>query len=155
MVSYFTGLNEKSLMQMLACPLAFVFVLSALKEGLVLSVVFPSGHSVQVSITDPSVDADAVPLVRDFQDRVFISVPQAAVLLKFFRWRTSRNGRFCRRIALGGHSRPLNWSRNVHQSGGSLATAHLEGAVRSPPNRSAPSCKQARWRGAAFKRAFH
>ena len=77
MMSYFTGLHEKSAMQILACPLAFVFVLSALKEGLVLSVVFPSGHSVQVSITDPTVDADVLPLVRDFQDRVFISVPQA------------------------------------------------------------------------------
>jgi hypothetical protein len=97
MVSYFTGLNEKSVMQMLACPLAFVFVLSALKEGLVLSVVFPSGHSVQVSITDPSVDAEAVPLVRDFQDRVFISVPQAGKTIgpirldEYTAWKVARH----------------------------------------------------------------
>ena len=97
MVSYFTGLHKKSVMQELACPLAFVFVLSALKEGLVLSIVFPSGHSVQVSITDPSVDADAVSLVRDFQDRVFISVPQAGKTIgpislgEYTAWKVARH----------------------------------------------------------------
>ena len=40
MMSYFTGLHEKSAMQILACPLAFVFVLSALKEGLALQLSF-------------------------------------------------------------------------------------------------------------------
>ena len=77
--------------------IAFVFVLSALKEGLVLSIVFPSGHSVQVSITDPSVDADAVPLVRDFQDRVFVSVPQAGKTIgpirldEYTAWKVARH----------------------------------------------------------------
>jgi hypothetical protein len=75
MVTYFAGLNDTSL-KMFAVPVGFVFMLMALKEGLVLRIVFPSGHSVQVSITDSGQDADTSALLVDFRNRVFVSVPQ-------------------------------------------------------------------------------
>jgi hypothetical protein len=96
MLSYFAGLHDKS-MQILACPLAFVFVVSSLREGLVLSLIFPSGHRSQVSITDPSVDPMASSLTRDVPDRVFVAVPQAAKtigpigLLEYTAWKVSQH----------------------------------------------------------------
>jgi len=51
MAPYFASLQDKS-HKMFALPVGFVFVLLALREGLVLKIIFPSGHDVQVSITD-------------------------------------------------------------------------------------------------------
>jgi hypothetical protein len=72
---YSYGLQDKS-HQMFAVPVGFVFLLTALREGLVLKIIFPSGRDVQVSITDPSVDPDTLGLARNYQSRVMVSVPQ-------------------------------------------------------------------------------
>jgi hypothetical protein len=75
MLNYFGGLNDMS-HSTLAFPASFVFIVAALREGLVLSIVFPSGHRVQVSITDPSVDSESSKLVVHRPDQVFVSLPQ-------------------------------------------------------------------------------
>ncbi|MDF3813299.1 MULTISPECIES: HNH endonuclease [Rhodopseudomonas] len=85
MMSYFQGLGEKSPMKSLSIPLGFVFLLSSFKEGIVLSIVFPSGHSTQVSITDPTIDPEAISFGRTFQDRVLVSIPQLTKIIGPFR----------------------------------------------------------------------
>ena len=75
MQRYFAGLQDVSFKPIIF-PHGFVFILKNFKEELILSIVFPSGHRVQVSITDGTVDANADELVRDVQDHVLVSVPQ-------------------------------------------------------------------------------
>jgi hypothetical protein len=48
----------------------------AFKEGVVLGIVFPSGHYAQVSITDSTIDSDAELLGSKVKDHVFVSIPQ-------------------------------------------------------------------------------
>ncbi len=75
MKTYFSGLQDYSFKHF-SFPLGFVFFLNAFKEGLVLGIVFPSGHHVQVSITDNAIDPDAEKLVRRGRNNVLISIPQ-------------------------------------------------------------------------------
>lgn len=73
--SYFAGLRDYTL-KPVSFPLGFVFILKAFKEGLVCNIVFPSGHSVQASITDSTVNSGTEALVSKMKDHVLISVPQ-------------------------------------------------------------------------------
>jgi hypothetical protein len=92
MQTYFGGLNDLS-HSMLAVPGGLLFTVVGLREGLVLSIVFPSGRRVQVSITDPSVDAKSSDIVAGISDRVFVSVPQLnstvgpKSLLEYIAWK--------------------------------------------------------------------
>jgi HNH endonuclease len=75
MRSYFSGLQDYSL-KPLSFPLGFVFMLKIIDENIVAAIAFPSGHFVQVSITDSSVDTSFS--VRDYfvDEHVLISIPQ-------------------------------------------------------------------------------
>jgi len=75
MKAYFNGLQDYSF-RYISVPLSFVFLVKAFKEGVVLGIVFPSGHYAQVSITDSTIDSDAELLGSKVKDHVFVSIPQ-------------------------------------------------------------------------------
>ena len=75
MKNYFVGLQDYSFKH-IAFPHGFVFLVKAFREGLILGIVFPSGHYAQVSITDNTIDSDAEAFVRKLEDYVLVSIPQ-------------------------------------------------------------------------------
>jgi HNH endonuclease len=75
MRSYFAGLQDYA-MRPIRFPLGFSFVIKAVQSDIVLAIVFPSGHSVQVSITDTSVDTAFDLKNYSIRDHVLISIPQ-------------------------------------------------------------------------------
>ncbi len=83
MKSYFAGLQDYSFKH-ISFFHGFVFLIKAFKEGLILGIVFPSGHYAQVSITDSTIDAEAEALVRNVEDYVLVSIPQLRRTLRPF-----------------------------------------------------------------------
>jgi HNH endonuclease len=75
MRSYFNGLQDHS-MKPFCFPLGFVFIFKYVNGDLVLAIVFPSGHFVQVSITDRNTDPDFKISAYSFEEHVIIAVPQ-------------------------------------------------------------------------------
>jgi len=75
MKPYFAGLQDYSFKNM-RFPHGFVFLVKAFKEGLILGIIFPSGHYAQVSITDSTIDSGAEALVRNVEDYVLVSIAQ-------------------------------------------------------------------------------
>jgi hypothetical protein len=72
---YFSGLQDYS-MKPFSFPLGFVFIFKYVDGELALAIVFPSGHLVQVSITDRTADADFEISAYAFEEHVIIAVPQ-------------------------------------------------------------------------------
>ena len=75
MLSYFAGLQDYAL-KPLGFPFGFVFVFKYVEGDAVLAVIFPSGHRVQVSITDKTVDPEFSVKDRFVGEHVLVSVPQ-------------------------------------------------------------------------------
>ncbi len=75
MFSYFAGL-ENYAMKPVSFPLGFVFIFKYVEGDAVLAVIFPSGHQVQVSITDKTVDPEFSVKDRFTGEHVLVSVPQ-------------------------------------------------------------------------------
>jgi hypothetical protein len=74
MKPFFHGLQDHSFKH-LGFPHGFVFLLNAIKEGLVLGIIFPSGHHVQVSITDGATDPKAETLIKSVNGQAIVSIP--------------------------------------------------------------------------------
>jgi hypothetical protein len=75
MRTYFSGLQDYSLKSMVF-PLGFAFIFKYVNGDLVLAIVFPSGHFVQVSITDKTIDPDFDVKDRFAGEYAIIAVPQ-------------------------------------------------------------------------------
>ena len=75
MKPYFAGLQDYSFKH-ISFPHGFVFLIKVFKEGVILGIVFPSGHYAQVSITDSTIDSNAKELFGTVQDHVLVSIPQ-------------------------------------------------------------------------------
>jgi hypothetical protein len=72
---YFSGLQDHS-MKPFSFPLSFVFIFKYVDGELALAIVFPSGHLVQVSITDRTSDGDFEISAYAFEEHVIVAVPQ-------------------------------------------------------------------------------
>lgn len=72
---YFSGLQDYS-MKPFSFPLGFVFIFKYVNGEFVLAIVFPSGHLVQVSITDKTADPDFKISPHSFEEHVIIAIPQ-------------------------------------------------------------------------------
>jgi len=75
MRSYFNGLQDHS-MKPFSFPLGFAFIFKYVEGNVVLAIVFPSGHLVQVSLTDKTADPNFDVSAHSFEEHVFIAVPQ-------------------------------------------------------------------------------
>jgi hypothetical protein len=81
---YYNGLQDYS-MKPLSFPLGFAFLLKYVEGNIVVAIIFPSGHFVQASVTDITVDTDFDARSRFAEEQVLISVPQLERCLGPFR----------------------------------------------------------------------
>ncbi|AXK79983.1 HNH endonuclease [Pseudolabrys taiwanensis] len=94
MKTYFTNLQDLSL-KPFRVPAGFVFFLTAVKKDAVLAIIFPSGRTAQVSITDSAVDAAFNAADKLKEERVFVSFPQLKrtigpiSMFEYIAWRTA------------------------------------------------------------------
>jgi hypothetical protein len=73
--SYCIGLQDFSL-KFLRFPAGWVTIVKVIEKDLMLSVVYPSGRSTQIAITDSTTDTEFDCRSISFNDLLFVSIPQ-------------------------------------------------------------------------------